>query len=542
MFEVELDRFVDRDKSIEYYLRYWRTDIEGLISGRENWSRFYRGIDSLPAALRFGTSGIRGTAAIVDKPELTSLHAYALGKALRSIGKKLVIAHDCRVSNTAISYGLASGFISQGGDVHYLGYATTGNVQWAIRVGDSDIGAMITAPHNPPPDNGIKVFGSDGIELSDTDTNIVQKRYLDIYRSFKLSDRFDSFLEDKIPIIDRNRVIIDDTPKYSYVSRIREEFSPHLDRLHKLMDGDIILIDAGHSVGSMYIPEIFAELDTKVLFGTMDGMFPGRHSEPTTTNLHRFLDYINDHDVFLGFAIDGDADRCVFAVKTDEKAVIPNLNDLASLFILAGLKEYSHIDKKPFVAKTTTTTELAVAIAKKFNAKIVETPVGARFLGNTLVEAKKNGMFPIVGVEESAGIVYEEFTAGKDGFFAFAKLLKYLAGENKRLEKALQDLKDYGVYHRFKTNVKLRDNSFKQRLLQECEIILRDRNGKIEYVREALKFISEDGWIVVRASGTEPKFRIYAEAKNPRQIDNILTKIIAAVNRYAEHRVEYTGF
>lgn len=531
--EILLNSWVTEVEAKKDYDAAWKTDIDMLMSGKKDWQQFYEKVRAIPAPKMFGTSGIRGVAAINDEPDLTPLNAYALGVALSKMGKLIVIAHDARISNKALAYALAAGITKNGSKVHYLGNATTGNVQWAVRQTDAVLGAMITASHNPPPDNGIKVFGSDGIELSDEDTHTIQDDYLSIYKGFTFENDFMTTLNKIIPLVSENLIVIDDSHKTTYSQRIRKEIKSLIPDLQELMGEKKLVIDAGNSVGAMYVPTIFEGLPVKMLYGALDGMFSGRHSEPTEENLQDQMKLMATEPTFLGFAIDGDADRAVFSY-VDDKPLIPNLNDLAALFILAGIKEYVNKPEKLFVAKTVTTTDLIKSIAQKHSVELGETPVGSRFLGNALVEAKKNNMFPIVGVEDSAGIVYDEFTDGKDGFFALVKVLKYLGTFKLTLKEALDDLKNYGHFTRFKTNLYLKNNDDKAALLDDCEKKMLSSSASVCVVRDALKISDKAGWIVARPSGTEPKFRVYAETTNVEKTNALFDQILPIINKYAK--------
>src|SRR4030043_2087599 len=249
----------------------------------------------------FGTNGIRG---VVNK-ELTPEMAVKVGSAIGTFfkSKNLLVGHDARTSGPMFAKSVISGLIATGCKVFFSGMASTPALQFAVKNHHMDGGVIITASHNPPEYNGIKVIWNDGIEISHEQETEIEKIYFENKTAFAEWDKLGTPRE----LLGVNDEYIEAIKKHVNIARIAEKHSH-------------VVVDAANSVGGLAAPFLLRELGCKVttINANIDGTFPGRLPEPRPENLKEIATVVKAVGADLGVAFDGDADRSIFVDENGE--------------------------------------------------------------------------------------------------------------------------------------------------------------------------------------------------------------------------------
>lgn len=439
----------------------------------------------------FGTNGIRG---IVNK-ELTVEVATKIGSAIGTFFKHgtLILGYDARTSSPMLAKALISGLNSTGCNVFSAGMVPTPALQYAVKSHNADGGVMITASHNPPEYNGIKVVWKDGIELS-------RQQEIEIENLF--FDRKADFVEwNKIGSINELPQVIDD-----YVEAVKK----HVNVTEIAKKHYHIVVDAANSVGNLAAPRLLRDLGCKItaLNSNIDGTFPGRLPEPRPENLRELASIVKAVNANLGVAYDGDADRSVFVDENGE--------------IYWGDKTFALVEKyflkdnpgEKIVTPVSSST-LVKDIAEAYHGELVLTKVGSVTVSQTM---KKLGAK--LGGEENGGIFYGAHQSVRDGAMATALILDIMAETGKKLSELIEELPKYFIAKgKVECPEKLKEQVLKEMLEQVKGLSINTVDG--------VKIWFEDkSAILIRPSGTEPLYRLYSEAKTNE-------KAVKLVNEYS---------
>jgi phosphomannomutase/phosphoglucomutase len=440
----------------------------------------------------FGTNGIRGLA----NKELTSEFAISVATALGTFFKRgrLIVGHDARTSGPMLQRAVISGLNATGCNVLQAGMAPTPALQFAVKNHDVDGGVIITASHNPPEYNGIKVLWKDGIEISREQEIEIENIYFD--ENTKLAEWNALGETHELP------GVIDE-----YISGIKT----HVDISAVKKKHYHIVVDGANSVGSLAAPRLLRELGCRVttINANIDGTFPGRPPEPRPENLGDLAVTVKAVGADLGVAYDGDADRSIFI---DENGRI-SMGDKT----FALVEKYYLIDHpgEKIVTPVSSST-LVQEIANECNGEIVWTKVGSVTVANTI---KKIGAK--LGGEENGGIFYGPHQPVRDGAMSTALILDIMARTGEKLSKLIDELPTYFLE---KGKVECEEEikgKVLERLIEQVE-------GSKTNTLDGVKVWFEDkSAILMRPSGTEPIFRLYAEAKTGE-------KAVQLVRQYSE--------
>ncbi len=449
----------------------------------------------------FGTNGIRG---VVNK-ELTPEMAIKIGSAVGTFFKcgNLIVGYDARTSSPMLARAVTAGLTSTGCNVFSAGMAPTPALQFAVKNHKMDGAVIITASHNPPEYNGIKVVWKDGVELSREQEIEVEDIFFggkmrsaewkDIGASFELSNIVNEYVEA--------------IKKHIDVSAIAKK------HFH-------VVIDPANSVGSLAAPRLLRDLGCKVttINANIDGTFPGRPPEPRPENLRDLALTVKAVGVDLGVAYDGDADRSIFV---DERGEI-HWGDKT----FALVEKYFLLENpgEKIVTPISSST-LVKDIADAYNGEIVWTKVGSVTVSQTMKKLNAK-----LGGEENGGIFYGPHQPVRDGAMATALILDIMARTGQKLSKLLGELPKYFIE---KGKVECSEE-FKERVLEK--LVAKVKGLNINTI-DGVKIWFEDGSaILIRPSGTEPIYRLYAEARDHgkalsllREYDLKLKRIIAEV-------------
>ncbi|MEM4425988.1 MAG: phosphoglucosamine mutase [Acidilobaceae archaeon] len=445
----------------------------------------------------FGTDGVRGITGRDLTPEL----ALRLGRAIGAFfgkGARVLLGRDVRYGGDMIASAVASGLLAEGVKVYYVGLIPTPALQFSVRTLGYDGGVVVTASHNPPEYNGIKVIASDGIELDRESEKVVEELFFS-QRSSEIEWRgFEDIVEIRTNLIEK------------YVNSIAE----HVDSEAIAKRGFKVVIDCGNSVGALATPLLLKKLKVKTLSLNchLDSEFPGREPEPTPQSLKEASALVKEAKADLGVAHDGDADRAVFI---DEKGRVVWGDRSGAVLAAYASSKWSNYPKVVFTAVSS--SPLVEEYLKKYNISVKWTPVGSIVIARSLI--KEGG---IAGFEENGGYIHAPFQPVRDGAMATALMLEALAKEKRALSSYLDEMPQLHV-------IKTKIPTVKE--IRECAIEAVKKafaNYRIIEI-DGVKAISDKGWVLVRPSGTEPVIRIVVEGRTENEAEQMLNEAIKAI-------------
>ncbi|HZS73169.1 MAG TPA: phosphoglucosamine mutase [Candidatus Nitrosotalea sp.] len=438
----------------------------------------------------FGTNGVRG----VFGEDLTLDFISKITLSLASFFKKgpILVGYDGRESSIIISKVVTAALSSAGIDSAVCGIVPTPCLQFATRQLGYNGGIMITASHNPPQYNGMKVIAKDGIEISREDELKVEEFYF--AKKWKFSDKFGSISKES------NAVDI-------YISGIKERVNVRKIKSQNLK----IVLDLGNGAQAITAPRLCKDLGCEIVLinEKIDGTFPGRGSEPTPQNLDKLSNMVIKTKSDFGIAFDGDGDRSIFC---DESGKILTGDRSALLLSKYILKRYP----KSKIVTSVNSTYVIEKIAANSESKVLRTKVGSVEVSRKMV--KENA---IVGFEENGGFMYGKHNQVRDGSMTMAILIDLLAHNKSSLSEEMNSLPPS-----FTTKGKIgcSKNDFKKIIkILKVEPCKKDLTDGIKLS------LDDSSWVMVRLSGTEPIARIYAESSSQSKLDEIFAKYLQKV-------------
>ncbi len=427
----------------------------------------------------FGTNGVRGT---VNEKMNTDL-ALDLAKAIGTwIGKdkEVAIGTDTRASNYMLKNAVSSGLMATGCDVIDLGEVPTPALQYYTKE-LADFGVAITASHNPPEFNGIKCVNGDGTEL----IKWMEEEIEDIY----FSEDFGLVNWDEVG----KKKTDDALEMYS------EAIMENIDKEAIKKEKPKIILDCANGAGCHLTPYLLRELGCKVitLNAQPDGSFPGHNSEPTPENLQDLIRLTSETDVDLGIAHDGDADRTIF-IDEDGKYIH------GDRILTLVAREFVNENEGGIVVTPVSSSSSVADVVEDNGGELIYTAVGSPIVARRMKE--ENAIF---GGEENGGLIFADHQYCRDGPMTAAKIVEMISKEG-RLSDMIKELPQYSLEKRG----------------VECPDALKDQllDRLIEFYSEedyddtdGLKIYYDEGWVLIRPSGTEPKYRIYSEASDEEE-------------------------
>jgi phosphomannomutase/phosphoglucomutase len=425
----------------------------------------------------FGTFGVRG---IVNR-ELTPELAYRLGLALVTyLGGKATVAigRDNRTSGEMFEQAVAAGLMAGGCTVLSLGLTPTPVLSFAVRHFGCDAGVMITASHNPAEYNGIKFLGSDGAGFEREREAEIEKIVEDGGRVAEWSACGRSLTADAItPYVD---ALLEHVPEFERKLRV--------------------IVDCGNAVGALVTPYVLRELGCEVISmnSQLDGTFPGRKLEPVPENLTDLSKAVVACGAAVGIAHDGDADRTAIV---DEKGRIL-MGDRT--FAISAL-HYLRGRDSPKIITTVATSSVIDDVARMLGGSVVRTKVGEPEI---VGEYKRSG--GDIGGEENGGVLFFDWTPCRDGIMTAVQFLAELAASGMTVSELNATLP---VYHQVKMRVEC-PNEMKGKVMAR---LMERFSGQRVNTIDGVRVDFEDGWFILRPSGTEPIFRCFAEARTPER-------------------------
>ncbi|MEM3596849.1 MAG: phosphoglucosamine mutase [Candidatus Bathyarchaeia archaeon] len=443
----------------------------------------------------FGSSGIRGIANV----DLTPMLAVKVGLAIANFSKakKVLVARDTRVSGLMIENALVSGILAGGADVYRLGVLPTPTLAYLTKHLKADAGIMITASHNPPQYNGIKVFDKDGASYS-------EKRQGEIEKLIRKESFFFSDWQKIGKIVD-----VDESK--SYVETLCKAI--------KLRRKWHVVVDAGCGATYSCAPTIFRALGCKVtaINAQPDGFFPARSPEPDDESLKPLANIVHELKADLGIAYDGDGDRVAFV---DEEGCFVDFDR-----VLAAYAAY--IVRKNGGGAFVTNVEASMCIDEIVEAaggEVVRTKVGDIYIVEAIRRYKA-----IFGGEPCGAWIHPQFHYCPDGILSSALLLKALEDSNKNLSDFVAEVPKYVVIRKSVAC----ENKVKHTVVAEATkhlTMVFPRYNDLSTV-DGVRLTLPEGWILVRASGTEPLIRLTVEGKSLKNAKEIMKEGIVVIRR-----------
>ncbi len=432
----------------------------------------------------FGTNGIRGVAG----REIDSGLAFRVGSALGTLFPKerVLIGRDGRLSSPMLLEGVAAGLLAQGNDVEDRGLITTPALEFMVKNTLSSAGVMITASHNPPEYNGFKVVDSDGIEIPRSKE---EKMELLIHQ-----DRWRVSNSPGQRVVREGRI-------GSYFEKLESQFLSN-DEIGNLK----IVIDTGNGASALTTPKLLRKLGARVMGvnDVIDGEFPGRNSEPRPENLGALSKIVSEEEADMGIAHDGDGDRAIFV---DETGVVQPGDRTFALVEDELLRNHPGVK----IVTPINTSMVVSEVAKKRRGKLILTKVGSIEVSRTVVRVGA-----LLGGEENGGIFYAPHHPVRDGTIAAVLVVNAIIRNGRPLSKLLDRLPKF---HMVKEKIPCKEGA-KDRAIEALKTKLK---GRISSTLDGIRLDMDGrGWVLVRASGTEPLLRLYAEAKTENQLQEIL--------------------
>lgn len=438
----------------------------------------------------FGTDGVRGVVNSTLMPEL----AYQLGRAAGAYfckegkGHRFLIGRDTRISGSMITAALSAGLCASGVHVDVAGVIPTPGIAYLTRTLGYDAGVMISASHNPFPDNGIKFFDKNG---------------------YKLPDKTEEDIEN---ILRHEEEIVRPTGEHIGTISTREESAlQYKDYVRSTVKGDFkgmkIVTDSANGAASNFLPDILRDLGAEVipLFCEPDGTNINHNCG--STHMETLQKAVLEEGADCGIANDGDADRCLFV---DEKGAVLD-GDHLMLINALQMKKENRLHDDTVVGTVMSNMGFGKALSEH-GCKAVYTKVGDRYVLEEMLAHHYS-----IGGEQSGHIIFPAFNTTGDGLITAVQTLSVLRDEKAPLSELArlmttypQILKNVTVYSK---------NGWEDNMLIQSAI----ESAKTE--------LGSEGRILVRPSGTEPLIRVMGEGKDIDRLERVIDDIVSAVEQ-----------
>ncbi len=438
----------------------------------------------------FGTDGFRGEA----NKSLNVYHAFKIGRFIgdyfsknKNGNGKILIGKDTRRSSYMYEAALSAGITSSGSNAHLMHVTPTPSVSYITKTEDFDCGIMITASHNPYYDNGIKIINSEGEKMEDS--------FLE-----ELEKYIDSDIEDIDLAVDENigRTVDFIGGRNRYIAYL-------IQTVTRSFEGIKVGLDCANGASFTIAKPVYDALgaDTFVINADPNGF--NINKDAGSTHIENLQKFVVENKLDIGFAFDGDADRCI---AVDNKGEVIDGDSI--LYISA-----KHMKKEGSLNSNTVVTTVMsnIGLYKAFDElgiDYVKTDVGDKYVHACMDE---NGYE--LGGEQSGHIIYKKFANTGDGILTSLKVMEAMIEEKTDIASLRRDLK---IYPQKLVNVKVKD---KEETLEN-----KDLQAKIEEVEERLQ---DSGRVLVRKSGTEPLIRVMVEAETDEIAESSVNEIVEKI-------------
>lgn len=433
----------------------------------------------------FGTDGIRGVA----NKELTPELAFKLGRfggyvLTNKVEKpKVLIGRDTRISGYMLENALVAGLLSIGAEVMRLGVISTPGVAYLTKANSAALGVMISASHNPVPDNGIKLFGPDGFKLTDE-------------QEIEIEKLLDSEEDDLPRPVGEDIGVANDYFEggQKYLSFLKESIDNEFEDMK-------IALDCANGSTSTLATHLFADLEADIysMGSSPNGL--NINAEVGSTYPAKLQSFVVEKEADIGLAFDGDGDRLI---AVDEKGDLVDGDEI--LFICA-----KYMNEKGFLSHNTVVSTVMSNLGfykalEEHEMKSVQADVGDRYV----MEEMRKGGFNLGG-EQSGHIIFLDYSTCGDGMLSALQLVNIMKETGKTLSELASEIQ---IFPQVLVNVEVVDK-FKamnnQTIIDEIDIAEAEMNGV--------------GRILVRPSGTEPLVRVMVEAETKEECEKYANRI-----------------
>ena len=438
----------------------------------------------------FGTDGFRGEA----NKDLNVYHAFKIGRFIgdyfsknKNGNGKILIGKDTRRSSYMFEDALSAGITSSGSNAHLLHVTPTPSVSYITRTEDFDCGIMITASHNPYHDNGIKIINRDGEKMED--------EFL-----YKLEDYLDSDIND-IDLAFGEEI----GRTVDYIGGRNRYIAYLIQTVTKSFEGIKVGLDCANGAAFTIAKPVYDALgaDTYVINADPNGF--NINNDAGSTHIEGLQKYVVENKLDLGFAFDGDCDRCI-AVDNEGNVIDGD----SILYILANyMKKEDALDSNTVV--TTIMSNLGLYKAfDELGIKYEKTDVGDKNVHDRMYEKDIE-----LGGEQSGHIILKKFANTGDGMLTSLKVMEAMIESKSDLKTLVRDLK---IYPQVLINVRVKD---KNTVLDNEEV--KKTITKVE------SELADSGRVLVRKSGTEPLIRVMVEAASTDAAEKSAKEIVDTI-------------
>ena len=437
----------------------------------------------------FGTDGFRGEANV----DLTVEHAYKVGRFLAwYYGKnpkdknrcRVAIGKDTRRSSYMFEYALVAGLTASGADVYLLHVTTTPSVSYVVRTEDFDCGIMISASHNPYYDNGIKIINGKGEKLEE-----------------EVIERIESYIDGEGAELEFAKGA--DIGRTTDYSAGRNRYIGYLISVAtRSFKNKKVALDCANGSASSIAKNVFDALgaQTYVINNSPDGL--NINADCGSTHIEKLCEFVKENNCDVGFAYDGDADRCL-AVDENGKVVDGDL-----ILYICGkyMKENGSLKNETIVTTIMSNFGLYKAFDRE-GIKYEKTAVGDKYVYENM---QQNGN--CLGGEQSGHVIFSKHATTGDGILTSLKIMEVMLEKKESLAKLAGEVE---IFPQVLKNVRVKDKNEAENNAAVCEA-----------VDKVTKELFENGRILLRASGTEPLIRVMVEARTLEECEGYVDRVI----------------
>ena len=438
----------------------------------------------------FGTDGVRGVANVDLTAELAVDLAIAAAHVLGEIGAfaghrpKAIVGQDSRASGDFLEAAVVAGLTSAGVDVYRVGVLPTPAVAFLVKESGADLGVMISASHNPMPDNGIKFFAKGGDKLADQVEAQIEARLGEPW--------------DRPTGLNVGRIIFDEAAKERYITHL-------LSTIDTKLTGLKVIVDCANGAASTVAPSVYERAGATVTAISATPTGWNINENCGSTHLDNLINEVKKAGADIGIAHDGDADRCLLVAKNGE--VIDGdyiLNILANAYLADG-----KLNKKAVVGTVMSNLGFIKSM-ESLGVKFEKTAVGDRYVLEKMLENDYT-----LGGEQSGHVIMRQFSNTGDGLLTALQVMQVVAKSKKSLFELASTMKKYP---QILINVK---DVAKEKL--ESSVKIKDA------ILESEKQLAGVGRVLLRASGTESLVRVMVEANDLELAQKIADSLVQLV-------------
>jgi phosphoglucosamine mutase len=437
----------------------------------------------------FGSSGVRGVVNLELNPMLLAKIGVAV--VTYSKAKKIIIGRDTRVSGLVFENALVSGLLAGGANVNCLGIVPTPVLAYLTKKLKFDVGLMVTASHNPPNYNGIKIFNNDGMSYDEKSQTEIEK--IIEQEEFEWTNWRNI---GKAQFLDEG---------HQYIKMVQKKA--------KFDQEWYVVVDPGCGATYKTALEVFKKLKCKMMAinAQPDGFFPSRSPEPNAETLEPLAKIVHELGADAGIAYDGDGDRVAFV---DEKGNFVDFDQLLAAY--AG-----YVTKRTKGGTIVTNVEASMCIeemVEQHGGKIIRTKVGDVYIAEAIRQSKA-----VFGGEPCGAWIHPHINYCPDGILTSVLLLKALETENMKLSEFISKVP---VFEVLRENISCQ-NDKKYEVVENAKARLKSIFPEYKQFStvDGIRLTLNDGWVLIRASGTEPLIRVTVEGKSLKIANKIMERV-----------------